>query len=83
MTAEIKKRGRPKTGAALTNSQKQAAYRSRKDQINLSVMISTHEKDILDKLVKNGNTTLSDVISTMIRLAAYEIKINDIIDKTT
>ena len=63
--------GRPKTDTAMTPAQKQAKYRSRKELVNLSVMISADEKAIVDRWVKNGNTTLSDVISTMIRLAAY------------
>ncbi len=64
-------KGRPVTGTALTNAEKQSAYRARKQMVSVTVMISSEEKDIVDRWVRNGNTTMSDVISTMIRLSAY------------
>ena len=64
-------KGRPVTGTALTNAEKQANYRARKQMVSVTVMISSEEKAIVDRWVRNGNTTMSDVISTMIRLSAY------------
>jgi Replication regulatory protein RepB len=63
------KRGRPVTGTALTNAEKQSAYRARKQKISVTVMISESEKMIVDQWVKNSGLTMSEVISTMIRLA--------------
>lgn len=61
-------KGRPKTGTAMTAAQKQAKYRASKQLVNLSVMISVEDKAIVEKWATNNNKTLSDVISTMIRL---------------
>ena len=62
-------KGRPVTGTALTNAEKQSAYRARKQKISVTVMIPESEKIILDQWAKNTGLTMSEVISTMIRLA--------------
>ncbi len=68
-------KGRPVTGKALTNAEKQSAYRARKQTeqlVSLTVMIPATEKAIVDQWVKNSGGTISDVIATMIRLATYD-----------
>jgi hypothetical protein len=62
-------KGRPVTGTALTNAEKQASYRARKQKISVTVMISESEKIILDQWIENTGLTMSEIISTMIRLA--------------
>jgi hypothetical protein len=62
-------KGRPITGTALTNAEKQANYRARKQKISVTVMISDSEKIILDQWIENTGLTMSEVISTMIRLS--------------
>jgi hypothetical protein len=65
-------KGRPVTGTALTNAEKQAAYRARKQLVSLTVMIPASEKATVDQWVMNSGGTMSDVIATMIRLAKYD-----------
>jgi hypothetical protein len=68
-------KGRPVTGTALSNAEKQSAYRAKKkleQLVSLTVMIPATEKAIVDQWVKNSGATMSDVIATMIRLARYD-----------
>jgi hypothetical protein len=68
-------KGRPITGTALTNAEKQSTYRAKKkleQLVSLTVMIPATEKAIVDQWVKNSGGTMSDVIATMIRLVVID-----------
>lgn len=55
---EKRKRGRPKTGTALTPAEKQARYRERKAQKTVTVTFNREDIAALKLLISNPNPSL-------------------------
>ena len=73
------KRGRPRTGRAMTAAEKQAAYRARKSALTVTVTINREDINALQTLINAGfehvDTVGADTIER-IREAIHRAKTN-------